>query len=117
MKPILYSLLLSVFLNSCYKIELFKPSIENIKIEGTVCDANNNLLENVEIILYGSTISSSNVHIEEIYSNDGTYKVEFTPKGMWNYWLVFEKKEYKNQVYRVNLDKEFQNFNVIMEKE
>ena len=66
MKAILYRLLLVILVFAvygCKKIELFNTAYEKITIEGIVSDANNNLLDSVEIVLYKDDLFSPDIYI------------------------------------------------------
>lgn len=122
MKTILHILLFTilVIVISCRKIELFKPYpiAEKITINGTVSDVNNNLLDSVYVRLYESSFMTIAIPINNMYSKDGIFKFEFTPEEKYTYHLNFEKKGYRIDTYHsVDKKKEFQEFNVIMERE
>lgn len=117
MKPILYVLLLilSTFINSCKKFELFSHA-ENVTITGTVLDTNNNLLDSVEVTLYRPLFMSSDMPVERKYSKKGVFMFDFSPEEIRDYWLDFEKKGYKSREYEVSISKEFQKCIIIMER-
>jgi len=52
-----------------------------------------------------------------MYTQEGIFKFEFIPEEKFRYRLNFEKKGYNATMnYSVDKKKEFQNFNVIMER-
>ena len=112
MKPVLYTLLLILFV-SCHK----EKPIEKITVTGTVCDTNSNLLDSVKITLYESCFMCLAIPIETKYSKDGVFGFEITLEKDYSYYLRFEKKGYTiASHYGVDKKKEKQHFNVIMER-
>ena len=113
MKSILYVFVL-VCLFSCSK----EKSIDEIQISGIVSSTNQNPIDGVKIFLNETCIMcTGSLPIETTYTNkSGSFNFVFKPKEDHSYHIRFEKKDYTIKTYHpIDLKKESQNFNIIMD--
>jgi hypothetical protein len=102
-----------VFTSCVNSNDMFKP-LEKITINGTIADANNNLLDSVKITLYRSYFGD--LWCGTTYSKSGTFEIKFEPEAFTVYHLDFEKKGHIPQEYHIDATKKVQKCNIIMER-
>jgi len=83
---------------SCYEEEVI---IEKISVRGTVSDSNDNLLDSIEITLRKTDIMYGYLYVDQIYSKNGYFTIDFIPDEGWSYYLFFGKEGYKEESYFV----------------
>ena len=111
MKPFLFIMLLLIGI-SCKKVN---QAAERITITGTVSDTKGNALDSVEVTVKESCFMCMGVlPIETTHSEQGAFKIEFNPRKGQSYRVDFVKKGYSSKIYNVDLYKEIQYVDIIM---